>query len=127
MQIVRPTRRFMWCQRACAPVTHTEYPVQLHEEAIMSGSVTRLLMAAVMVLVLGVPSVASASVPVGYAGSGAVNGAAPRGVATAAVVPSAGFHWLDAGIGAATVLVLVVVGSGLALSVRGRLRRPLVG
>jgi len=41
------------------------------------------------------------------------------------VSSSNGFQWGDAGIGAAGVLVLISVGSGAAVAIRRRVRRPL--
>jgi hypothetical protein len=42
-----------------------------------------------------------------------------------AISSSNGFHWGDAGIGAAVVLVLITVGSRAAVVIRRRVRHPL--
>jgi hypothetical protein len=92
----------------------------------MSSSVKRLLLAATVALALGVPSAASATMLMRGAAP-KIGGQAPQAVPGATVLSPPGFQWLDAGIGAAAVLVLLVAGSGVAFMVRGRAHRPLAG
>lgn len=88
----------------------------------MSNSLKRLLAAATVAVVLCVPSVANAFVPVQSAGLSASQ--RTPSVRPSVVSLSPGFRWADAGIGAAAVLVLVGLGSGAALMIRGRVHPP---
>jgi hypothetical protein len=97
----------------------------------MVKSIKRLLVAATAILVLSAPSAAFA-IEVGDGGGGSVSGPA-RAVVSAPVsrataFSSQGFQWGDAGVGAASIVVLLSVGAGVGGVLRHRrVHRPVVG
>jgi hypothetical protein len=96
----------------------------------MFKSIKRLLVATTAVLVLSGPSAAFAAVfPSGGGGpaSGPVQAAAIEPVSHPSA-SSPGFQWGDAGIGAASIVVLLSVGVGAAGVLRHRrVQRPVAG
>ena len=90
----------------------------------MFMSIKRGLVASAVAIVLIVPSAASAFMRTEVGGSSATHAAPLTVVHIASLAP--GFQWADAGIGAAVVALLVIAGSGVALTVRGRTHRQLV-
>jgi hypothetical protein len=95
----------------------------------MFKSIKRLLVAATAILVLSAPPAAFALDTAG--GGGSASGPA-RAAVIARVSPSTssslrGFHWGDAGIGAAGVLALMGIGAGATLVVRRRVHQPIAG
>jgi hypothetical protein len=88
-------------------------------------SIKRGLVASAVAVALIVPSGASAFMRAEIGGPSATHRAPlPTPHTTSSLAP--GFQWADAGIGAAVVVLLVVAGSGVALTVRGRTHRQLV-
>ena len=91
----------------------------------------RIATAATVVLAASAPSAAyarfnldpPATAPA--ASSQTVHNAAPPSAPKASASSSQDFHWDDAGIGAAGVLILVSVGSGTMLIRRRRTQHPL--
>src|SRR5579862_3137710 len=98
----------------------------------MFNSIKKSLLVITAVIALAMPTAASAFVPVDPGGSSAASEALrpvppPSSVAIArpTAVASQGFQWADAGIGAAAVLVLVVLGSAAVATTRSGARFPL--
>jgi hypothetical protein len=96
----------------------------------MFKSIKRLLVAATAILVLSAPSAAFA-IEVGDGGGGSASGpvrAAVIAPASRATASSHGFQWGDAGVGAASIVVLLAVGVGAASVLRHRrVHRLVVG
>jgi len=97
----------------------------------MFKSIKRLLVAATAILVLSAPPAAFATV-LATGGSGLASGpgqavvSAPVSRATAS--SSRGFQWGDAGVGAASIVVLLSVGVGAASVLRHRrVHQPVAG
>jgi hypothetical protein len=98
----------------------------------MFKHIKRIATAAIVVLAAGAPSAAYARFELNPATGPDVNwqtiqNAAPPPAAKPSASSSQGFHWYDAGIGAAGALVLVSVGSGTMLAHRRRTHHPLPG
>jgi hypothetical protein len=94
-------------------------------------SIKRLLVAATAILVLSAPSAAFATV-LGADGGGLASGpgqaAVIAPVSRATASSSQGFQWGDAGLGAASIVVLLSVGVGAASVLRHRrVHRPVAG
>jgi hypothetical protein len=97
----------------------------------MFKSIKRLLVAATAILVLSAPSAAFATV-LGAEGGGSASGpgqaAVIASVSRATASSSQGFQWGDAGLGAASIVVLLTVGLGAASVLRHRrVHRPVAG
>ncbi len=94
----------------------------------MCKPIQRLVMIATVLAAAILPAVASAQrvlpdiVPFTTSASTALAPTPPA--ARAAAATSAGFHWDDAGLGAAGMLVLMGAGAGATLAVRRRSTRP---
>jgi hypothetical protein len=97
----------------------------------MFKSIKRLLVAAIAILVLSAPSAAFATVLAtdgGGSASGPGQAAVSAPVARTTASSSPGFLWGDAGVGAASVVVLLGVGVGAGSVLRHRrVHRPVVG
>jgi hypothetical protein len=91
--------------------------------------IKRFLTAATVVLAASAPSVAYARIlldpPGPPATASQVQGATVPSIQRTAASAPQGFHWDDAGIGAAGVLVLVSVGSAAIIARRRRTHQPL--
>jgi hypothetical protein len=98
----------------------------------MFRPIKRLLAAATVILMLSAPSAAFATV-MAADGGGSVSGPAPAAVSApvsrATASSSQGFQWGDAGVGAASIVVLLSVGVGAGGVLRHRRvhHRPVVG
>jgi hypothetical protein len=97
----------------------------------MFKSIKRWLVAATAILVLSAPSAAFATT-IAAAGGGSPSGqgqaAASAPVSRTTASSSPGFQWGDAGVGAASVVVLLSVGVGATGLLRHRrVHRPVVG
>jgi hypothetical protein len=97
----------------------------------MFKSIKRLLVAATAILVLSGPSAAFAAV-MGADGGGSASGPGQAVViapiSRTAASSSQGFQWGDAGVGAASIVVLLGVGVGAASVLRHRrVHRPVAG
>jgi hypothetical protein len=94
----------------------------------MFKSIKRLLVAATAILVLSAPSAAFATV-LGAEGGGSASGPGQAAViASVSRATSQGFQWGDAGLGAASIVVLLTVGLGAASVLRHRrVHRPVAG
>src|ERR1700690_3980719 len=97
----------------------------------MFKSIKRLLVAATAILVLGGPSAAFATM---FAADGGGSASGPARAVVIAPVSrttassSQGFQWGDAGVGAASIVVLLGVGVGAASVLRQRrVHRPVAG
>lgn len=93
--------------------------------------IKRLLVAATTILVLSAPSAALATM-LGADGGGPASvpakAAVIASVSRATASSSQGFQWGDAGIGAASIVVLLSVGVGAASVLRHRrVHRPVAG
>ena len=96
----------------------------------MFKSIKRLLVAATAILLLSAPCAAFAmdAADGGGSASGPARVAVSAPVSRAAASSSHGFQWGDAGVGAASVAVLLSVGVGAASVLRHRrVHRPAVG
>jgi hypothetical protein len=92
--------------------------------------IKRALAAAIVIAAVAAPTAAYARVNETQVGGAGVPVAPPytAGAPAAdqpAATSSSGFQWGDAGIGAASLLVLISVGSGAAVGYRRRTQRPL--
>ena len=97
----------------------------------MFKSIKRLLVAATAILVLSAPSAAFATMIAadgGGSASGQGHAAVSAPVSRTTASSSHGFQWGDAGVGAASVVVLLGVGVGAASVLRHqRVHRPVAG
>ena len=97
----------------------------------MFKSVKRLLVAATAILVLSAPCAAFATVMTadgGGSASGPGQAVVIAPVSRTTASSSQGFQWGDAGVGAASIVVLLSVGVGAASVLRHRrVHRPVVG
>jgi hypothetical protein len=97
----------------------------------MFKSIKRFLVAATAILVLSAPSAAFASMFAADGGGSASGPGQPVVIAPASrttALSSQGFRWDDAGVGAATIVVLLGVGVGAASVLRHRrMQRPIAG